>query len=151
MSVEARQALVSSLVFQDEHNGTATPTQRGDLLDPSLTDSGLVALLDDVLALHPFFEVTSVRRDHPTDDGPNGHRGGKAIDGWPLRSQTPGDYADAEGPEMTATLEAAARSSWLYQVGLGGLADTPGNAAIAGRTCFCDNQFDHVHLGARGA
>ena len=155
MSLEARQALVAKLIFQDEHNGTAEPTQRADLLDPALTDTGLIALLLDVVNAGFIFEVTAVRRDHH-DDGPNGHAGGRGADGWPLNSRTEGDWVDAASPHFADFLEVLARSPWRFQVGLAGSANTEANmtAALAGpnsvpgQTAFVDSGGDHVHCGS---
>ena len=76
MSHEARKRLCDKLIFQKD-------SQRADLLDTTRTNSGLIALMLDVDTFH--FEVTSVRSDHH-DDGPRGHAGGRALDGWPLNT-----------------------------------------------------------------
>ena len=154
-----REALCAWLVFKDEHDGTASPTQRADLLDSGWTDSGLVAFLLDIKNAGFYFEVTSVRRDHPSVDGPNGHNpGGRGVDGWPLNTPTHGDYMPATSPHFADFLEAAAASAWRFQIGLGGSSDTPANlAAIGGQaavdagTAFQDNATEHVHLGSRAA
>lgn len=146
MSVEAREQLVNSghLFFQDD-------SQKSDLLDPDLTQTGLIALLSDlVFRFGHHLEITAVRKDHHDDHalGVHCHFDGYAVDLWPLNSATAGDYMDAGSDAFKAFLEHGAESDWLYQVGLAGSADTPRNRYFAGRTAFEDDGGDHVHFGA---
>jgi hypothetical protein len=145
MSVQARQQLVTSghLFFQDG-------TQSSDLLDPSLTQTELIALLQDLVTKGFHIELTSVRTDHKDDSdlGLHCHANGYCADLWPLTGPTPGDYLDASDPVFAQFLASAADSVWLYQIGLGGSAYTPANVAAAGPTVFQDDDEDHIHLGA---
>ena len=146
MSQEARSQLVDLLVFQ---NGT----ERGDLLDPSRTQTELVALLLDLAKNKGWHvEITAVRSDHHDDSalGLHCHANGYAADCWPLASANAGDYLDARDARFQKFLQDAADSAWLFQIGLAGSASTSTNMAAAGRTVFQDDGGDHVHLGANG-
>jgi hypothetical protein len=55
---------------------------------------------------------------------------------------------NADEPKMIQFLADAARSVWLYQIGLAGSADSTADSDAAGRTKFSDDGADHVHLGA---
>ncbi len=146
MSQEARHELVNLLVFQ-------RGTERGDLLDPNRTQTQLIALLLDLAKTHGWhIEITAVRSDHHDDSGLglHCHANGYAADCWPLKSATPQDYLDAGDPRFQKFLRDAAASSWTYQIGLAGTADTSTNMAAAGKTAFQDSGPDHVHLGANG-
>ena len=140
MSQQARDALVTKLIFQRD-------SQRNDLLSPLVTQTELIAFLTELVAKGHFLEITAVKSDHH-NDGPRGHAGGRAADCWPLASFTAGDYLDADDARFAAFLRDVAASTWLYQVGLAGSADTAENRAAAGATCFSDSGGDHVHLGA---
>jgi hypothetical protein len=154
MSLQARQSLVNSpkTFFQRD-------TQRSDLLDPSKTQTQLIALLLGLVAQGNILEFTAICTDHHDDSGlssdpgsgyPGTHAHGWAADCWPLASETAGDYLDAGDPRFQAFLHDVGASPWLYQVGLAGSADTGANHAAAGSTCFSDDGADHVHLGTRG-
>lgn len=159
MSTPTREALVAKLFFKDEHDGTATPTFRKDLLmewtPTEGTDSGLIALLLDLVNAGHYFEVTMVRTGHH-NDGPNGHNpGGRGVDGWFLNGPTQGDWMDASSPHFADALETLAASPWRFQVGLAGTSWTPANlAAIGGQVAldtgaaFQDTGADHVHAGS---
>lgn len=150
MSAAARAALCGRLIFQDEHDGTEEPTQRADLLDEALTQTGLIALLQGLEAAVPgvTLEITAVRRDHRDDsaDGLHCHANGYCADFWPATA--PGAYVDAQDPRFARLLAAGAASPWLWQLGLAGSAWTPQNEAAAGATAFHDTGDDHVHAGA---
>jgi hypothetical protein len=143
MSIQARQDLVSKLVFQRD-------SQRNDLMDPNMTQTTLIALLLELVNKGHHIEITAVRSDHSDDSalGLHCHANGYCADMWPLGSATPGDYLDAGNPYFQQFLRDAAGSSWLYQIGLAGSAYTDANVAAAGSTVFHDDGADHVHLGA---
>lgn len=146
MSQEARQELVSLLVFQSS-------VEKGDLLDPNRTQTQLIALLLDLAKGKGWhIEITAVRTDHHDDSalGLHCHANGYAADCWPLASATPGNYLDAGDPRFANFLKDAAASSWIYQIGLAGSAYTSANMAAAGSNAFQDDGADHVHLGANG-
>ena len=82
MSQQTRQWVCAQLKFTDD-------TQQADLMDESRTTTTLIAFLQELLTTRDGvwcnkLEVTAVRTDHPTDDGPDGHSGGNAIDFAPL-------------------------------------------------------------------
>lgn len=145
MSIQARAELCSKLFFQDD-------TQKSDLMDPSLTQTQLIALLLGLVDSGWNIEITAVRTDHGPDGylGLHSHQNGYAVDCWPLATPRSGDYYDAGSPHFADFLSDAAKSAWLQQIGLGGSAFTPANMAAAGPTAFEDNGQDHVHLGANG-
>jgi hypothetical protein len=146
MSLAMRQQVVSKLVFQDA-------TQKSDLLDLNITNSGLIAMLHYltcVLAYH--FEVTAVKDDHHNDgDGPGLHWSGNACDGWPLNSGKPGDYMDQTAPSFQRFLQDVANGPYYYDTGLGGSAYTSANMKAAGPAAFKDDGQDHVHIGTKPA
>ena len=145
MSIQARQALVDSpqTVFQHD-------SQRSDLLDPSLTQTTLIALLSDLVAKGHVLLFTAVRSDHHDDSalGQHCHANGFCADLWPNHSANPTDYIDPSDPAFAVFLADCAKSVWLYQIGLAGSAWTSSNAVAAGGTVFHDDGADHVHLGA---
>lgn len=142
MSLQARQKLCEKLVFQDEHNGTANPTQRSDILNPDKTNTNLIAFLIDAVR-YAAIEITAVRSDHH-DDGPHGHAGGFAADGWFIVGP-PGSYID----NVTVGCEQAVRSPWCRQLGLAGSAWTQAPASLQNDAkVFEDSGADHLHFGA---
>lgn len=154
-----RDALVAKLWFKDEHDGTASPTSRADLLDNEWTDSGLIAFLLDIVNDFRCVGITAVRRNHATIDGPLGHNpGGKAADGYFMNSMKDFDWMSPASPHFADGLAAARKSAWRFQIGLGGDTRTPQNfAAIGGQvaindgSAFDDNDSDHIHFGAHAA
>lgn len=142
MSLEARQSLCTKLVFQDEHNGTAQPTQRADIMDPATTSTNLIALLIDCVK-YSAIEITAVRSDHH-DDGPHGHAGGFAADGWYIVG-LPGTFID----NVSVGCEQAVKSPWCRQLGLAGEAwsDAPRSLQDNAKV-FEDSGADHVHFGS---
>jgi len=146
MSAQARAALVSKLIFQDE-------TQKSDLLDESKTQTSLIAYLLGLVDKGYHIEITAVRTDHDDDSalGLHCHANGYAVDCWPLNSATPGDYMTQDTHPFRQFLVDAASSPWNFQIGLGGCADNSGDAIAAGSTEFPDNGADHIHLGSSGS
>jgi hypothetical protein len=145
MSMQARQKLVDSLIFQDGIQAT-------DIMDPSKTKTQLIALLLELVDKGWHLEVTAVKSDHHNDSalGEYCHYNGYCADVWPLNSATPGDYIDASSPKFQQFLRDAATSPWLHQIGLvGDGADSPENFAAAGPTAFQDDGGAHIHLGAQ--
>ena len=146
MSVEARLALVASprTFFQND-------TQRADLDDPATTQTGLIALLTELVAKGHNIEFTAIKSDHHDDSnlGEHCHFNGYCADLWPLASETAGDYLDAGDPRFAAFLRDVDASQWTYQIGLAGTAWTSANAVAAGDSVFHDDGADHVHIGAR--
>src|ERR1700730_14435636 len=99
MSQEARDALVDGgHLFYDDG------TQKSDLQDESLTNTGLIKYLTQLTTEYGHhLMVTAVRTDHPTwDGGPDGqgHNAGCAIDCWPLTGALTANpnYLDAADP-----------------------------------------------------
>lgn len=146
MSIATRQWVVDHLKLQ---KGLGS-TQETDLMNPDLTHTELIALLQGLLQQGFFIEITSVRSDHSDDTGlgEHSHGNGWCVDCWPLASFTAADYLDASDPRFQAFLKACAASPWLYQIGLAGSADTNANHVAAGPTVFSDDGADHIHLGA---
>lgn len=147
MSLQARQRLVDH-----KHTIFQRNSEREDLLDRNKTHTELIALLLELVGKNHIILFTAVATDHHNDEalGLHGHTNGYAADVWILKSVSPTDYVDASDPEMQRFLADAARSVWLYQIGLAGSADTPTDEAAAGRTVFSDDGADHIHLGAQG-
>lgn len=146
MSMEMRQALVNNPNLKFSYQ---CPSARADLLDDDPitgTSSYLVETLTHVVSKYPF-ELTDVRTGHH-DDGPHGHYGGFAADGWPLVHSTLDDWLSENDPEFQAFLQWCAEAPNLYQLGLGGTSRTKANFAAAGKTAFDDNDQDHVHIGS---
>ena len=142
MSLEFRQKLVanSKLQFTNE-------SQKQDLLDPTKTKTGLVAMLQYVLDHAQFgFKLTAVKTDHHDDSalGPHSHFDGQAVDGWPIDSN--GIYLDAN--DLSIWIEDIDDCNFIYQVGLAGSAYTQDNMELLGDKGFQDSGADHIHLGA---
>lgn len=143
MSAQARQQLVSRLVFQDD-------SQRADLLDESKTQTNLIALLLAITSRW-HLEITAVRSDHHDDSalGENCHANGYAVDCWPVWLGKPGDYIPSSDPAFLSFLKFCAQQPDLYQIGLAGSAQGDATMAAAGPTAFNDDGADHIHLGAK--
>lgn len=153
MSIQARQALVASpnTIFQKQ-------SQRDDLLSPETTQTGLIALLSELVDKGHIIEFTAIKSDHhndsdlnPTPPHEGTHFGGFAADCWPLASTRPGDYLDAGDGRFQAFLRDCASAAYLFQIGLAGSALAAVNRQAAGPTCFPDDGGDHVHIGVRAA
>jgi len=156
MTLAIRQAIVASPYARFASSVTDPNKIRADLLDERHIDTNLIALLKEIILDNQIpFEFTVVRFGHH-DDGPHGHAGGKAADGWPLQSTREGDWAPAEGVVMDKYLKVAGASQYIRQLGLGGTMFTPHNVQQAtqrmGVYVFHDGvpgaDFDHGHLGA---
>lgn len=152
MSIETRMAVAYNrhLIFQRQ-------SQRSDLIDPTMTQTYLIAFLDHLLAQGWILEVTAVRSDHANDEGLGlsgypwcgTHAHGWAVDLWPLNSVKAGDYMEASDPHFQKFLSQAMNAPFYMQTGLAGEADTPINHVAAGRMSFTDGGASHVHLGVR--
>lgn len=142
MSLQKRQEVVDRLFFQDEGS-------KSDLLDPNLTNTNLIAMLDHLHVMGFFMEVTAVRSDHHPDGylGKHSHQAGNAIDLWPLKNREAGNYLDENSRDFQLFLHYAQADNLCFQVGLGGSANNAHNVAILGPKGFIDNGSDHVHLG----
>lgn len=142
MSMEMRERVCSKLYFQDS-------LQKRDLLNPELTNTNLIALIEELQGYGFVIEVTAVRSDHHDDSalGLRCHANGYCIDCWPLNSDSAGDYMPANSLQMGRFLKACATSPYIYQIGLAGGAWNPLAIKSAGDTVFRDDGADHVHLG----
>lgn len=147
MSQAVRESVVAKLIFQNE-------SQRTDLLNESLTQTELIALLEYLTNKGHHLEITAVLTDHHDDSGLNPnpphvgtHAHGWAIDCWPLNTPTPGDYVDSSTHEFRQFLIDAAQGPCLYQIGLTEDAYTTININAAGPTVFEDDGGSHCHLG----
>jgi hypothetical protein len=158
MSQSVRDALLASPLTRFSSSVTDPNQIRADISDIGRgIDSNLIALLQEVILQHNIpFEFTVIKYGHH-NDGPHGHHGGKAADGWPLQSTKEGDWAPAEGEVMDKFLKVAGASKYMRQFGLGGTMFTPHNVTMAtqrkGVYVFHDWQpgqpdEDHGHLGA---
>jgi hypothetical protein len=146
MSQQARQAVVDS-----PKTFFTADSQRSDLLDENLTNSNLIALIQYIIAQYPI-EFTAIRTDHH-DDGPTEHAGGLAFDGWPLKSNTAGDWLD----DLEPYLAYIAKFPGIRNIGLAGSAYTQANVSATGLPqnqepeqaplpcVFQDGGADHVH------
>lgn len=152
MSLKVRQFIV-------DHKNTIfrAQCQRDDLLDPARTQTGLIALIVELLQRGHILEFTAIRSDHhddsnldPTPPYVGTHAGGFAFDCWPLASPSPGDYLDASEPRFGAFLADAAASPWHFQTGLAGSALCTANVQAAGPGEFTDSGGDHVHVSSNG-
>jgi len=138
MSIEARQAVCDSF-------RTISDGQRADLMDPSLTTTELILFLQQLFAARDgvwkgLIDCLSVRSDHPTYDGPNGHSGGNAIDYW-------------NGDAREHLIQDAQSCDQAKGIGLGGpfqqYADACGGYNEASKL-FEDNPSDHLHTQVVG-
>jgi hypothetical protein len=153
LSQQARDTVVNSKAtfFQAQ-------SQVSDLENPALTDSNLIAAAQYILDGGFAFEFTAVRTDHH-DDGPTGHAGGLAFDGWPLASNAAGDYLDASDQKFKDFLVHVGKFPGLYQLGLAGTAYSAANVIASGLPedfakdpcVFHDGGADHVHIGVHPA
>jgi hypothetical protein len=160
VSIETRQAVVNNtlLSFQDD-------SQKTDLLDPSLTQTELIAALQHLLEQGWPIQVTAVRSDHHDDTALDAtppyvgtHAHGWAIDMWPMDPTAPSQYLDAGDARFAKFLTDCSHVPYYLQTGLGGTADTAINQVAAGAGWFADGYTDangawvsqdHVHLGTQ--
>lgn len=152
MSLAARQALVhGGHIFADTN---AWPHALTDLLDESKTSTELIEGLTYIVGKGYHFQLTAVNTDHATVDGPHGHNGGYAVDGWPLTGPTQGawlDAGDAVFQRFLGDLSAyRGEAGQTFQIGLAGSAKSSANFAAAaqhGVYAFDDDDQDHIHWG----
>ena len=143
MSAEARE-------FACDAFGQITAGQRADLMneDPATgTQTALIAFLGELFTERDGIWVgklvcTSVRSDHPTPDGPNGHQGGNAI-----------DYAEiypSAGLHLVADTQSCPAA---LGIGLGGdyqaYAEACGGYSPVSKL-FQDNDQTHIHVQCVG-
>jgi hypothetical protein len=140
VSIETRTWVCNRLTFTDD-------TQKSDLMNPDLTTTELIAFLQELLTARfgvwiGKLEVTAVRSDHPSIDGPDGHNGGNAIDLAQIV-----DEADRHLIEDIQACEGA------KGIGLGGPYQAYSVACggyNAGSKLFEDNGTDHLHVQVVG-
>jgi hypothetical protein len=140
VSIATRQWVVDNLAFSRD-------SQHLDLLDPNLTTTALIAFLVELLhARDGAWQnggvlVTSVRSDHPTADGPDGHQGGNAI-----------DFVDALGAPEHLLIDVQACDA-ARGIGCGGryqeFAPALGGYSPESKL-FEDNNEDHIHVQVVG-
>jgi len=125
--------------------GLISPSQRADLMNPSITTLGLIEFLSELFEQRGGIwrgklVCTAVHSDHPTYDSVNGHSGGNAIDISQMSSP------DDAVVHLVKDIQACEMAKGI---GLGG----PFQAAVA--TCgpygpasklFEDNSTDHIHI-----
>lgn len=140
MSKETREEVANALAYKNE------PVQKADLLDPTITSTYLIAILQDAIprAKHKIL-VTAICSDHH-NDGPNGHAGGYCIDIWNADWQTFGDHG------VVDVIQACVDSKYCWSIGLAGVAQQwahevkwpPGPFYW-----FMDAGADHIHVAAK--
>lgn len=152
MSLAARQ-----WVIDHPHTIFRSQSQKDDLLDPSRTQTGLIALIVHLLGRGHIIEFTAIRADHGDDTGLNPtppyvgtHGGGFAFDSWPLATPSEGDYLSATDARFAAYLRDAADCPFHFQTGLAGTAYCSLAISAAGPGEFHDDGADHVHLSSNG-
>lgn len=109
----------------------------------------LVKLLSALVAKNYYLQITSLKSDHGNDGGGHSHTNGYAVDLWPVSNGTRNAFFPANSTEMVQFLKDVASLDNLHQIGLAGSSKTPANFAAAGPTVFRDNQYDHIHIGAK--
>ena len=149
MSLLARKSLIDRCQFLDD-------AAKADILDPTRTNTWLIAALLDVAPCL----ITSVRSDHSDDSliGAHGHARGWAADIWSISAEP-----------IEKLLARVAGSLHIWTVGLGGASipflqpadsfatirpfeQTPFRWPTDNRfVLFRDNSTDHVHIQAGNA
>lgn len=120
---------------------------KADLMDPAKTSTYAIGLLKYLVIEKGWsLELTIAKTGHH-NDGPHGHWGGFAFDGWPLVKAMPDAWLDANSSHFQDFLRDVAAYPNLYQVGLTPDAWTPDNVAAAGPELFQDSGGSHVHFG----
>lgn len=140
MSLETREWVADCF-------GEITTEQRNDLMNPALTTTSLIAFLQELFMERNGVWVgrlvcTAVRSDHPTNDGPDGHAGGNAI-----------DFAQIENDASQHLIKDVQLCEGAKGIGLGGPYQ-PYAEACGGYNeeskLFQDNGTDHVHVQVQG-
>lgn len=142
-----RNQLVGYLEFQRD-------SQRTDLLNPHLTDTLVIQMLDDIVQRYPrypeateYILVTSAYSDHAPDSdlGPHGHH----------PASGPGFAVDIapSGDDWLGILKALAASPYVWSVGLGGVIAQEDRSKVTWPTdgkfiVFDDNNSPHIHVQA---
>lgn len=139
MSLQARQDLVAKLTFTDG-------TQKSDLLDPTITDTWLIAMLTDLVTrcAEPI-EILAVRTDHPSKDGPWAHSGGLAVDLYPK------NWEGREKEAVVYVMKAVAENPYAWAIGFGGVTQqwqTYVSWPTRNFVAFNDSDEDHLHVDA---
>jgi hypothetical protein len=150
MSLATRQWLVDH-----PHTVFLRDSQRDDLLDPTVTQTELIAVLEHLVRNNWNLLFTAIVSDHHDDTaacktGPpycGTHAHGWSVDIWPLKFPHATAFLAANDPHFQKFLSQCAELPYLLQIGLGGGADSPINQAAAGPTWFADSNADHVHIG----
>jgi hypothetical protein len=143
MSQQTRQAVCDAFAQIND-------SQKTDLMneDPATgTSTALIAFLQQLFAARDGVWIgrlvcTSVRTDHPTPDGPNGHQGGNAIDF--------GQVNDVADLHLIADVQSC---SGALGIGLGGPYQAYAEACGGygpGSKLFEDNSSDHIHVQVVG-
>lgn len=140
MTNQKRQWIAYQLAYTDA-------TQKSDLLNPAQTTDDLLNFLWDLLHVRAgvwqrkALLITAVRADHPTQDGPDGHAGGNAV-----------DFADNNGAPGHLLADVQACSS-AKGIGVGGEYRSYADALCgysASSRLFEDNATDHIHVQVVG-
>lgn len=142
MSTQAREAVANSSKMR-----YTNPTQKSDLLDPSRTNTYLIAMfqwfLDNLWLPELVLSVNTGR-------GSGLHSVGCAVDMYPA------NWDSNEKQTCVDMMTAASRNPFCQQVGLGGvtknwksLVQWPPESV--GFVLFMDNDTDHLHIACANA
>lgn len=147
MSIEARKALVQNPKLSSKGYMHVVGSHLTDLLSTSETDTYLIAMLQWMCDHCPEpIELIAIRTDHPTEDQPWLHSGGKAIDCYPK------NWEGREQEAVCAVLKAFADNPYCENVGLGGIVQGWRTWVTWPATqyfwLFDDNPQDHIHAGS---
>lgn len=155
MSMQERILLVNHPNLKID--AAQAPDAKSDLLDdsPTGTSSFLIEMLTDIAITNDIpIELTMVKTGHH-DDGPHGHFGGFAADGWLLAAPQAEDWLDAKDPRFQVRLKICYAARARFQVGVAGSAQTQANrlaldwpASYNNGSAFDDQGPDHIHWGA---
>jgi hypothetical protein len=145
MSMEMREWVVNHphTHFSDEISDHA------DLLDPTITQTNLIAMIVNLLNLNHIIYFTAIKSDHSDDGylGLNCHYNGYCIDCWPMVTDAPGDYYNVSDLGFLSFLQDASNDPHYYQIGLTPDCYNSETTAVAGDNVYLDDGASHVHIG----
>lgn len=156
------QELRDSIVNDTAHFVFASQSQKDDInkvigyaADGTAlykTKSTLIEMIDNIRKAGFITGFTAICSDHHNDSylGEHCHFNGYCFDGYPMNSNTPGDWMKETDPRFAEYCHIIAVDPDEWQEGLAGAALTHDAIVAAGKNFFTDDGGDHIHAGANG-
>ena len=130
MSIEMRQWVVNHPHTHFFHEAS----NHADILNENKTKKNLITMIAYLLNKNHIIYFTAINSDHHDDSalGLHSHHNGFAFDCWPMRTDKPEDYFDADEAGFLSFLRDASTSVYYYQIGLTPDCHTKAAIAVSG-------------------